>query len=105
MRFLSLPSENYSFFSVSFTGSSFMPHFGHLPGLFFTTSGCIGQVYFWAGALAEAPGAGDGVDSANAAEAKLNIAAQTRMVSIFMSYSFFFCCWFKQARNCVGLPG
>jgi len=25
-----------------------MPHFGHFPGLSEITSGCIGQVYFWA---------------------------------------------------------
>ena len=28
-------------------GISFMPHLGHLPGLFLTTSGCILQVYFF----------------------------------------------------------
>ena len=27
-------------------GSKVMPHFGQLPGLSETTSGCIGQVYF-----------------------------------------------------------
>jgi hypothetical protein len=36
------------------TGTSFIPHFGHSPGLSDTTSGCIGQVYF------SARGAGDG---------------------------------------------
>src|SRR5947209_20352808 len=30
-----------------FLGTSFIPHFGHLPGWPCTTSGCIGQVY-WA---------------------------------------------------------
>jgi hypothetical protein len=44
-------------FSSDFFSSSFMPHLGHLPGLFFTTSGCIGQVYsFFAAAVADAAG-------------------------------------------------
>jgi hypothetical protein len=33
------------FFS-SFIGTSFIPHFGHVPGASVTTSGCITQVYF-----------------------------------------------------------
>src|SRR4051812_45404958 len=31
-----------------FTGCNVIPHFGHSPGASITTSGCIGQVYFWA---------------------------------------------------------
>src|SRR5215216_4899812 len=30
----------------SFSGTSFIPHFGQLPGWSVMTSGCIGQVYF-----------------------------------------------------------
>ncbi len=42
-----LMSINSSFFSSTSTvrGSSAMPHFGQLPGLSCTISGCIGQVY------------------------------------------------------------
>ena len=32
-------------FAGSFTGTRFMPHFGHFPGFPDTTSGCMGQVY------------------------------------------------------------
>ena len=32
--------------SPCFSGTSFIPHFGQLPGWSETTSGCIGQVYF-----------------------------------------------------------
>ena len=39
-----------------FTRTRFMPHLGHFPGLSETTSGCIGQVYFWA--TGDAVGAG-----------------------------------------------
>src|SRR2546423_4757611 len=35
------------FLSSLFTGTSVIPHFGHSPGASITTSGCIGQVYFW----------------------------------------------------------
>jgi len=52
-----------------FIGTSFMPHFGHLPGLSRTTSGCITQVYFrWVAVL----GGGEGVSAR--AEAVANIA-------------------------------
>src|ERR1041385_2974396 len=39
--------------SVQRFSTSDMPHFGHVPGLFCTTSGCIAHVY-WTTALAAA---------------------------------------------------
>ncbi len=63
-----------------------MPHLGHLPGLSCTTSGCIGQVYFWPVALAVAPGDGAELVCAKAAIDVAKIAAQTNSMSFFIIF-------------------
>jgi len=82
--FSSTPPERYFGFSFSFFGSSFIPHFGHLPGLSCKISGCMGQVYIFAPGLAVAAGDEAGLVCANAGIATLKIARQINVINFFM---------------------
>ena len=81
---------SYSYLGVSGFlspfGSRFMPHLGHLPGLSCTTSGCIGQAYFWPAALAVAVGDGAGLVWVKAPKAVTKIAVQINRLSFFIMF-------------------
>lgn len=81
---MGLPAPAYSF-DFSFLGTSAIWHFGHLPGLSSTTSACIGHVYFFADASADALGDGDGLDSAKViAPQIIKVATASKRVIFLM---------------------